>query len=401
MGNRPQTWLDDVRANPYAEQLAQGFTRLRFAAPLEEQYRAYQLEHSFDLKRISLLAAILIWMAQTLLDLRLVDSPERDAMLVVRVAVSALLLVCGGLILCSRRTNLLVPLTLACILALGIGSAAVVALAHRIDPAYPEEGLLLVCMAGFFLAGLRLSEALACSVVVLVTYIGFELLFGAAVVRLLYVLLYLLFGILIGAVGCYQLEYKSREHFLSRRLLKVMADCDSLTGLHNRRSFRRQFDRVWRQGLREGQPLAMLLCDVDHFKAYNDCYGHQAGDDVLQRIGRLLEERARRPLDMAVRMGGEEFALLLYGSDVDDAREAAEQVRGSLERLGIEHAQSSTAPVVTMSIGVACLNRNDTNVSLKELYARADQLLYEAKNSGRNRIAVSACGQAMLTETTI
>src|SRR5690606_5475818 len=169
--------------------------------------------------------------------------------LIVRLVVSVLLLVCGGLVLCSRRTSLLVPLTLACILSLGIGSAIIVSLAHRIDPLYPEEGLLLVCMAGFFLAGLRLSEALACSVVVLVTYIGFELLFGAAVVRLLYVLLYLLFGILIGAVGCYQLEYKSREHFLSRRLLKVMADCDSLTGLHNRRSFRRQFDRVWRQGL--------------------------------------------------------------------------------------------------------------------------------------------------------
>lgn len=400
MGNRPQTWLDDVRANPYAEQLTQGFTRLRFAAPLEEQYRAYQLEHSFDLRRISLLAAILIWIAQTLLDLRLVDSLERDAMLVVRLAVIALLLVCGGLVLCSRRTDLLVPLTLTCILALGIGSAAVVALAHRIDPLYPEEGLLLICMAGFFLAGLRLSEALACSVVVLLAYTGFELFFGAAVVHLLYVLLYLLFGILIGAVGCYQLEYKSREHFLSRRLLKVMADCDSLTGLHNRRSFRRQFDRLWRQGLREGQPVAMLLCDVDHFKAYNDCYGHQSGDGVLQRIGCLLEERARRPLDMAVRMGGEEFALLLYGSNTDDAMEAAEQLRESLEQLGIEHAQSPTASVVTISIGVACLDGNDATASLKQLYARADQALYLAKNSGRNRVLVSAGAQAMLSETT-
>ncbi len=399
MRTRPQTWLDDVRANPYAEQMTQGFTRLRFAAPLEAQYRANQLEHSFDLKRISLLAAILIWMAQTLMDLRLADSPERDAMLIVRLAVTLLLLVCGGLILYSRRTSLLLPLTLACILALGIGSAAVVALAHRIDPVYPEEGLLLICMAGFFLAGLRLSEALACSVAVLLSYATFELFYGAEVVHLLNVLLYLLFGTLIGAVGCYQLEYKSREHFLSRRLLKVMADCDSLTGLHNRRSFRRQFDRLLRQGQREGQSLAMLLCDVDHFKAYNDFYGHQAGDGVLQRIGELLEHRARRPLDMAVRMGGEEFALLLYGSDAEDACATAEQLRASLEQLGIEHAQSATASVVTLSIGVACLNCNDEHVSLKALYANADQALYLAKNGGRNRVMVS--DSTALAETTV
>lgn len=373
-----------VRTSAYAEQRVRGFARLSFTPALELQYRAYQLEQAFPLKRISLLAAIIVWLAQTLLDLRFVDDSLRDAMLAIRLAVLALLLVSVVLVLRSRRTSLLAPLTMACMLALGVGSAAIVALAHNVDPAYPEEGLLLICMANFFLAGQRLPEALVCSLSVLLAYSGFELWVGNDLVNLLYGILYLLFGILIGAVGCYQLEYKSREQFLSRRQLKLLADCDSLTGLYNRRSLRQQFERLWRQSRREELPLAMLLCDVDHFKAYNDHYGHQAGDEVLQRIAELLRDAARRPLDMPVRMGGEEFALLLYGSDLADAAETAERLRESLVHLALEHAQSQTAAVVTLSIGVACIHTGEA--PLEELYAKADQALYRAKAEGRNRV---------------
>ncbi|MDT9110825.1 GGDEF domain-containing protein, partial [Escherichia coli] len=91
-------------------------------------------------------------------------------------------------------------------------------------------------------------------------------------------------------VGCYLLEYKSREHFLVSRLMRLLADHDSLTGLHNRRSFNRQFERLWRQAQRNDQAIALLLCDIDHFKAYNDCYGHQAGDRALQRVGAMIEQ---------------------------------------------------------------------------------------------------------------
>src|SRR5690606_39329772 len=129
---------------------------------------------------------------------------------------------------------------------------------------------------------------------------------------------------------------KSREQFLIRRLLRQLADRDSLTGLHNRRSFRRHLDTLWRQSQREGQPIAMLLGDIDHFKRYNDCYGHQAGDETLQEVALLFQMAARRPLDMAVRLGGEEFALLLYGSSAEDAREYAEELRSEERRVGKE-----------------------------------------------------------------
>ncbi len=381
----PHAWLDDVCPSPYADQLALGFRLLRFVRPLELEYRSHRLDDSFELKRIALSVALLLWLAFAALDFNLVQGPQVAWMLGVRLAVFVLLLICAWLIVQRKHVHLLQPLSLLCILALGVGAALVVGIAHRSDPDYPYEGLLLVSMAAYFLVGLRLSEALFCSALVLLVYIGAEWLADLPVSRLINNVSFLLFGNLIGAVGCYLLEVKSREHFLISRLMRSLADHDSLTGLHNRRSFNRQFERVLRQAQRAQQPLALLLCDIDHFKAYNDCYGHQAGDKVLQRVGTLLHEAARRPLDMAVRLGGEEFAVLLYDIAEGEARQRAEALCGSLEKLDIRHERSTTASMLTMSIGVACLQPGGGG-ELAQLYERADRALYEAKAFGRNQV---------------
>lgn len=378
-------WLDDVRPNPYADQLALGFRLLRFVRPLEREYRAHMREDGFDLKRIALSVGMVIWLAFAGLDSFLIQTQPLWWMLAVRLGVLLLLLACGGLMLQRRHTQLLVPLSLTCIGALGLGSAAVVAIAHTVDPNYPYEGVLLVCMAAYFLVGLRLSEALASSLVLLLAYVGFELLAGLPIPRLVNNVLFLLFGNLMGALGCYLLEFKSREHFLVSRLMRVLAERDSLTGLHNRRSFNRQLERLWRQAQRESQPLALLLCDIDHFKAYNDRYGHQAGDNVLQRVGTVFSEAARRPFDMSVRLGGEEFAVLLYDITEEQARQRAEILRAALEHLDIRHERSDTASMVTMSIGVACL-RPAAGGEIAKLYEHADRALYEAKAFGRNQV---------------
>ncbi len=381
-------WLNDVRPNPYADQLALGFRQLRFAPSLEREYRDYFLEENFDLKRIALSVGLVIWLAFAVLDFYLVSSETRWWLLAVRLGVLGLLLACGVLMIQRRHRNLLAPLSLTCIGALGIGAGAVVAIAHRSEPSFPYEGLLLVCMAAYFLVGLRLVEALGVSLVILTTYVGLELWAGLPWVRLINNLLFLLFGNLAGAVGCYLLEFKSREHFLISRLMRVLADHDSLTGLYNRRSFNRQLERLWRQAQREQHGLALLLCDIDHFKAYNDRYGHQAGDQVLQQVARVLEDTARRPLDMAVRLGGEEFAILLYGINVEEARRCAEKLRVALEQRAIRHEASPTAPVLTMSIGVACVRPVPGMPlgRLYELYEQADRALYEGKAYGRNRV---------------
>ncbi|QFT21788.1 Phytochrome-like protein cph2 [Pseudomonas sp. THAF187a] len=379
-------WLDEVRPSPYADQLSLGFRGLRFSRALEREYRAHLLDDSFELKRFALSVAMVIWLALAVLDLLVVPASHLAWVLGVRFVVLVILLVCAALILQRRHTHLLLPLSMACILTLGVGAALIVGIVHQVDPGYPYEGLLLVSMAAYFLVGLRLSEALACSLVVLTAYVVAELLAGLPAARLINNVLFLAFGNLTGAVGCYLLEYKSREHFLVSRLMRLLAYHDSLTGLHNRRSFNRQFERLWRQAQRDGKPLALLLCDIDHFKAYNDCYGHQAGDAALQRVGMLIEQAARRPLDMGVRLGGEEFALLLFDIAADEARQRAEALRQSLEAAAIVHRGSDSAEVLTMSIGVACLTPG-VQAELGQLYEQADRALYEAKAFGRNQVA--------------
>lgn len=378
-------WLDDVRSNPYADQLALGYRCLCFTPPLEREYRTYLLKDGRELKRVALVFALLVWLGFMAVDLWMISGPLVLGLLAIRLAVAALLLGCGRLILLGRHPQLAAPLGMACIGAMGLGAAAIIALGHGQNPFFPYEGLLLVCIAGYFLVGLRLAEALTTSVLVLLGYGLFESLADLPTARLVNNLMFLICGNLIGAVGCYLLELKSREHFLVSRLMRVLVDQDSLTGLHNRRSFNRQLGRLWRQAQREQVEVALLLCDVDHFKAYNDHYGHQAGDRALQQVSSVLHEAARRPLDMAVRLGGEEFAVLLYGIGSGEAQQRAEVLRQALELLRIEHAGSQTAAVLTMSVGVACQQPRE-DLALSALFERADRALYEAKAYGRNQV---------------
>nr|WP_322939302.1 diguanylate cyclase [Pseudomonas sp. s4] len=384
---KDQAWLDEVRPSPYADQLSQGFRRLRFSQALEREYRASILEESFELKRIALSVAAVIWLALTVFDMAVVPASHVSWVIAIRVLALAVLLVCAFFIVQRRYRHLWLPLSMTCILVLGIGAAMIVGVAHRADPDYPYEGLMLVSMAAYFLVGLRLSEAVVCSLVVLLAYVLAELAAGLPVPKLLNNVLLLTFGNLIGGVGCYLLEHKSREYFLVSRLMRLLAYHDSLTGLHNRRSFNRQFERLWRQAQREGKSLALLLCDIDHFKAYNDSYGHQAGDVALQHVGALIQQAARRPLDMGVRLGGEEFALLLFDIAADEAVRRAEALRQALEQAGISHRESASGKVLTMSVGVAWLSP-DSQPQLSQLYEQADRALYQAKASGRNQVSV-------------
>ncbi len=384
---KDQAWLDEVRPSPYADQLSQGFRRLRFSQALEREYRASILEESFELKRIALSVAAVIWLALTVFDMAVVPASHVSWVIAIRVLALAVLLVCAFFIVQRRYRHLWLPLSMTCILVLGVGAAMIVGVAHRADPDYPYEGLMLVSMAAYFLVGLRLSEAVVCSLVVLLAYVLAELAAGLPVPKLLNNVLLLTFGNLIGGVGCYLLEHKSREYFLVSRLMRLLAYHDSLTGLHNRRSFNRQFERLWRQAQREGKSLALLLCDIDHFKAYNDSYGHQAGDVALQSVGALIQQAARRPLDMGVRLGGEEFALLLFDIAADEAVRRAEALRQALEQAGISHRESASGQVLTMSIGVAWLTP-DSEPQLSQLYEQADRALYQAKASGRNQVSV-------------
>jgi diguanylate cyclase (GGDEF)-like protein len=192
---------------------------------------------------------------------------------------------------------------------------------------------------------------------------------------------------IIGAYCCFKLETAVRRAFLESRMLNDLAERDGLTGLYNRRRYDKDVEKLWRQSRRDQSQLTLLLVDIDHFKAFNDLYGHQAGDDALKRVADVIASCAQRPLDFAARFGGEEFAVVLYGPAQDFGREIPETLRRSVEELNIPHAESTTGPWLTVSVGVAIVSPG-TERSLAGAIQLADEALYQAKEDGRNRIVV-------------
>ena len=169
--------------------------------------------------------------------------------------------------------------------------------------------------------------------------------------------------------------------------LEKLATTDELTQLANRRCFDLDFNREW-QRMRQAQtPLSLILCDIDCFKAYNDTYGHQAGDDCLQKVAAAIRQAAKRSTDLVARYGGEEFAVILANTDVDGAIQVAKRIGSAVKALQIDHGRSTVSQVVTISLGVATVIP-DGEISLESLIALADKGLYQAKHKGRDRYCV-------------
>ncbi|WP_422648610.1 Diguanylate cyclase [Cupriavidus sp. H18C1] len=174
--------------------------------------------------------------------------------------------------------------------------------------------------------------------------------------------------------------------------LRHMVGTDGLTGLGSRRALDDATDREWRRAHRERQPLSLLMLDVDHFKQFNDQYGHMAGDDALAAVGSCIQQQIRRPGDYAGRYGGEEFAVLLPGTDAAGAALIAENIRKAVERLHLAHAGSPLGNL-TVSIGTvtdgADWNGGRHFPDVRAFLRAGDEALYQAKRSGRNRVVGS------------
>jgi len=160
---------------------------------------------------------------------------------------------------------------------------------------------------------------------------------------------------------------------------------DGLTGVGNRRHFDVSLEAEWRRGIRAGQPLSLIIADVDFFKRYNDHYGHQAGDACLQAIASVLKLEFTRSHDMVTRYGGEEFVCLLPDTQLEGAVKKARELEKAVRALGIPHEKSDVSGVVTISLGVAVANPLIGEDSA-ELVASADAQLYSAKRSGRGQV---------------
>jgi len=183
----------------------------------------------------------------------------------------------------------------------------------------------------------------------------------------------------------------AREKLLREQamVLRSQTFADGLTGIANRRHFDVAMEKEHRRAKRSGTPLSLLMIDIDHFKAYNDHYGHQKGDQCLIQVAAALAGMLKRPCDLMARYGGEEFAMILPETDVEQAMLMADAIRARAQELAIPHERSSDASqLVTVSIGIAT-QKADAPVEIEALIGSADRALYQAKRGGRNRIATA------------
>jgi len=374
--------------SPHALQLKRGFPRLKFDPPLEEEFRKVHRADMLPQVRRNLWLATVFVFGFSALTHMVVDPQVNRLLDVIRLAVFGPTLLAALVVVHSRMYDRLYPLVIqigAPIFGIGVVTLAVITAAHGVSLI---STVVLASIYIYFLLGMSFYAALASSVVVAASYFV-----AAAAVGLSTPMQVIDGGVLlitnvVGAMVCYSLERATRTNFLEERLLIEAASRDGLTGIHNRRRFDEHVDRIWPQAIRAQAPLTLLLIDIDHFKAYNDYYGHQAGDECLRQVAWCLSRCARRPLDITARYGGEEFAVVLYDERREHVEEVARSIRSGIEALAIKHAGSPARnKLLTVSIGAACIvpKPGRTQYGFIQL---ADEALYEAKEQGRNCVVI-------------
>jgi diguanylate cyclase (GGDEF)-like protein len=380
-GSVPSAALSD---SVVASQLRQGVRGLRFSEPeLEQDFRRNHRQHARGSVRANLWLAIALMIIFLIIDQQVLQRVQTLPLIVIRLVALSSLLACS-MVLSSTRpitqhyhrfVQWLAPLFGLCVV-----------INEFIDQPFGVSffpTIVLTVVGLYLLVGMLFLPALCAGLFVLAAYA-----FGAwqielPVPELTYNVSVLIFTNVIGATASYLLERLHRTHFLEARLLADMVNRDGLTGIRNRRSFDEHLHTTWQQALRDETPLALMLIDIDHFKAYNDYYGHQAGDECLKQVASMLARVSRRPLDFTARYGGEEFAVVLYNAHREYVEELAGAIRTALGQLALSHAASLVASQLTVSIGAACVipTANRSSAGLVQL---ADEALYQAKDKGRD-----------------
>lgn len=378
--------------SPYAAEMRRGSARLRFSRGVESQFQSEYAAHHRTRLRVGFLVAAAVYAVYILLRLGAEPAPVGDWLLLLRVAAL------GGLLYTVMASYLpalhaVVPsFTVASYALFGGALTAVEVLAQRHGIGRHYEGLILLSFHLYMFSGLLLRPALAAGAIILLSYALGGWAGGLAGAEWGYELLFLGLTHAIGGAALYSMERVERADFLRRWFLAELATLDSLTGLYNRIAFFKQLERTAGQAAREGVPLGLVLFDVDHFKAYNDRYGHVAGDACLRRVAERARDEFRRPLDVLGRYGGEEFVGVWYDVQPQTLRTLAEGLRAAVQALRIDN-QDAPSGRITVSVG-ALAWRPREGESLPDFVERADRALYEAKDKGRNRVVVEVLATA-------
>src|ERR1700759_2385857 len=345
--------LEHLPDSPYASELRRDFPDLRFSPELEKEFQTFHLERVRARVRFFQLAICVLAIAAALHLMFMDDVPADEVLFgwLGAIVPSCLFLVWASW--SSFYERIYLPLARVAVPVFAISAA--IGVANRSVAGHPDPFYFLTTysMALFFLGGQLFREALLATGAMVIAHGATLAYVGEPPASVLYYTVGLTITGTVGAVVYRGVERQLRTSFLESRLMGEMVTRDGLTGLKNRGAFDDYFPRMWQQALRDRRSMALLLIDVDHFKPYNDRYGHQAGDQTLRRVAQVVQAFARRPLDIAARYGGEEFVLALFDLSADNVREMAGQLRKSIHALNITHEDSATALFVTASIGVA------------------------------------------------
>ena len=386
------------------ETLEQGGLKvLRFPKALEAAFNEYYCTNTLKHVRIALLTGLFLYAIFGIVDLLLLPA-DRNHMWFIRYAVVCPTVAAGlAFTYASHLRRFMQPVLSVVMLTGSLGIVAMVYFDPTPTKNYYYSGILLLIMGAFTFVSLRFLYAVLWA---LATTLAYEAVAIFANHTDLTILIQNTFSIvatiIIGAFSNYLMENYLRRDFLNSLLLEYenrqlqrasdelrrLSISDALTNLGNRRHFESMLDQEWMRALRSGTPVSLILFDIDFFKAYNDNYGHQAGDDCLKLVAEEMAGFSRRPGDSSARYGGEEFVLLLPGTDLVKSSAIAEACRGGVEALHIPHCDSKASSVVTVSAGVATMVPTGAT-SRRDLLEAADRALYLAKLEGRNRVVLA------------
>jgi diguanylate cyclase (GGDEF)-like protein len=372
----------------YEDQLQAGFESLRFGDFLEGQFREEYLRANFQKTRLVIGLALIVVVVITLVNIYSNNGPSA---MMGRFGLSLMAPMLLITLFASYWDKRVIYQSLLALTALVIGVAGSIV---DVQASLAGQGYYFAGQVGWifiiwFMLGLLFTAAAGLCAVVSFIYIACAAFIGLPAEQLFFEGFMLLNVNLLGGYSCYKIEYAARRTFLESHILGQLVERDGLTGLYNRRAFDDYADRVWRQSRRENSPLTIMLIDIDHFKAYNDLYGHQAGDDALKAVADVIASGVNRPLDLAARYGGEEFILMLYGPADAHVQTLPDQLRGQVIDLGTAHEAATSDKVLTISVGVAVISPN-SHRSLAGAIQIADEALYQAKEEGRNRTVIKS-----------
>jgi diguanylate cyclase (GGDEF)-like protein len=381
MVSASQLKLSAFPDSPYAAQLKRGFSKLRFDGQLEGEYVRAHLADSRVLIRIACVFSALVAIVRGVEQASSGNFGVLWAIAFVAFASIALASIAWS----SSFDRVFLPVARIAVPARNAVIAVYIASAAALGKLETLMILTPLIVGPFFFLGLRFRASLACGVLTLAAFIASAVFFELAPKLTVHAVCFLLITLVACGIAAAHLEKWSRRSFLETRLIAEIAEHDTLTGAKNRRVFDEHVEHLWTRASQGGKAVAVLLVDVDHFKAYNDRYGHQAGDEALRRVAQVLMSFVQGEDSVLARYGGEEFAAVLYDVNATKALECAERMRHAVEELRIEHRGARTPSAVTISVGLAFLEPSRERGPRGALQL-ADQALYEAKIKGRNRV---------------